>query len=156
MTCWGKRNLRGWNTDWAITWGTRCSVMFICVKTKVKRKEWSRSLAFRSAIKARHESAARHGSDTGTGAARGRSTQCLCWVYTSTFLKHPRSGFQGIKTAICHATSKTVKNSIYYLNLLERKKKKKYCSLFVPYTCVPKQFGTNTCTVTPLVFITLC
>ncbi len=34
---------RGWNTNGAITWGMRCSVMFI----RAKRKEWSCSLSLR-------------------------------------------------------------------------------------------------------------
>ncbi len=56
-------------------------------------------------------SAAHHGSDMGTEADRGRSSQCLCWVYTtSTFL------IQAVYTAICHATSKTVKTEFIILN----------------------------------------
>ncbi len=30
-----------------------------------------------------HVYAAHHGSDTGAGADRGRSSQCLCWVDTA-------------------------------------------------------------------------
>ncbi len=29
----------------------------------------------------------------GTGGDRGRSSQCLCWVYTSTFLKRLSKAF---------------------------------------------------------------
>ncbi len=45
-------SFRGWNTDWAITWGMRCSVMFIRVKTSSKEEGM---IAF----------------------TRGRSSQCL-------------------------------------------------------------------------------
>ncbi len=49
--------------------------MFIHVKTS--STEEGMIVHSRSAL---HKSAARHGSDTGTGADHGRSSQCLCCV----------------------------------------------------------------------------
>ncbi len=101
------------------------------LKLVVKRKEWSCSLALCSAQVCR----------AGTGADRGRSSQCLCWVYTSTFLNRPRSGSPGVYTAICHATSKTVKTP--FIIWISWKKIKILYPL--RYTCVPNR---KTCTKT--------
>ncbi len=117
----------GWNTDWAITWGMRCSVMFIRVKTSSTEEGM---ITFTHALLCTSLRCI-YGSDTGTGADRGRSSQCLCWVSEAA----PR----GVYTAICHATSKTVKTP--FVIWISWKKLNK----------VPKRFVTNTCTVTPLV-----
>ncbi len=95
------------------------------LKLVVKRKEWSCSLALCSAQVCR----------AGTGADRGRSSQCLCWVYTSTFLNRPRSGSPRrlYSDLSCHI--KDCQNAIYYLNFL--KKNKNIVSL--RYTCVPNR-----------------
>ncbi len=113
---------RGWNTNWAITWGMRCSVMFI----RAKRKEWSCSLS---------------------AADRGRSNQCLCLVYTSTFLNRPKSFPMRLYSNLsCYI--KDYQNGNYCFNFLE----KKILYSFGTYAYrterpVWKRFGTNTCTV---------
>ncbi len=99
-----------------------------------------------------HKSAACYGSDTGTGADRGRSTQCLCWVYTSTFLNRPRSGSPRrlYSDLSCHI--KDCQNAIYYLNFLKKQKTKLYSfgtSAYRTERPIPKRFGTYTCNVTP-------
>ncbi len=80
-----------------------------------------------------HKSAAGYGSDTGTGADRGCSSQCLCWVYTSTFLNRPRSGSPRrlYSDLSCHI--KDCQNAIYYLNFLKNK------TVLVRYKCVPNR-----------------
>ncbi len=128
----------GWNTDWAITWGMRCSVMFIRVKTSSRGR--NDRVHSRSALL---KSAARHGSDMETGADRGRSSQCLCLVYTSSFLNRPRSGSPRrlYSDLSCHI--KDCQNTIIYLNFLKKTKKK---PVFVWYTCIPNK-KTRTKTV---------
>ncbi len=228
MTCWGKLNVllmsfRGWNTDWAITWGMRCSVMFIRVKTsnteegmmaftslrRVTTQTWEPELITTARVNAcvgfghvsepsqkrlskafiqrsvmphqrlskrhllfefpekkikntvfvrytcteplhpyyihkewcihgssLHKSAARHDSDMGTGADHDCSSQCLCWVW-ARFWTIPEAALQGVYTAICHATSKTVKTP--FIIWISWKKNKKYCirSLHVYRTVTP-------------------
>uniref|UniRef100_A0A672LLE1 Filamin A interacting protein 1 like n=1 Tax=Sinocyclocheilus grahami TaxID=75366 RepID=A0A672LLE1_SINGR len=55
----------------------------------------------------------------------GRSSQSLCWDYTSTFLNRPRSGSlrRLYSDLSCHI--KDGQNAIYYLNFLRRNKEKK-------------------------------
>ncbi len=93
------------------------------LKLVVQRKEWWRSLALHS--EARHAE---------TEADRGRSSQCLCWVYTSTFLNRPRSSFPRrlYRDLSCHIED--CQNAIYYLNFLKKINKYCICSLHMVYT----------------------
>ncbi len=78
----------------------KCSAVELVTVTQIRRASRSLGSALHSlALCSAH---AHQGSDRGTGADRVCSSQCLCWVYTSTAL-------QGVYTAICHATLKTVK-----------------------------------------------
>ncbi len=91
----------------------RCSVMFIRVKTSSK-EECSRSLALRSAQVS--------AQDMGTGADRGRLESTLVWgLYQQVFWTVPEAALQGIYTAICHATSKTVKTPFIIWNSWKNK-----------------------------------
>ncbi len=76
----------------------------------------------------------------GTGADRGRSSQCLCWVYTSMFLNRPRSGSPRrlYSDLSCHI--KDCQNAIYYLNFLKKNKNNNnnYIYIYILYL-----FGTR-------------
>ncbi len=93
--------------------------MFIRVKTSSK-EECSRSLALRSAQVS--------AQDMGTGADRGRSSQHLCWVYTSRFLNRPRSGSPRhlYSDLSCHI--KDGQNAIYHLKFLKKQTNRKTCT----------------------------
>ncbi len=139
----------------SMRWGMRLSVMFIRVKTSSTEEGM---IAFTRL----HKSAARHGSHTGTGADCGCSSQCLCWVYTrlpARFWTVPEVALQCVYTLICHATSKTVKTDFLFILIFSEKK------IYILYSFgthayrserpVPKRFGTNMCTVTPLVNVNI-
>ncbi len=158
ITCWGKWNatwhfistvllmsFRGWNTDWAITWGMICSVTFICIKTSSIE---DRMMALRSG-----QVCARHGSDTGTGADRGRLSQCLCWVYSSTFLKlnRPRSGspkWVFIQPYVMPHQRLSKRHLLF--EYAEKKILFSFCThAYRTERPVPKRFGKNMCTLHP-------
>ncbi len=152
MTCWGK-----WNATWhfismLFCWclsavetlieqlHEACDVqLFIGVKTSSTEEGM---IAFTRALLCM---SLRHGSDMGTGADCGRSSQCLCWVYPSTFLNRPRSGSPRrlYSNLSCHI--KDCQNAICSLNFL-RGKTKLYSFGTHAYQTerpVPKRFGIN-------------
>ncbi len=88
------------NTDWAITWGMRCSVMFISLTLVVQRKEWSFTRVC-GALRLRH------GNRSWSRPARVNA--CV-----------------GFIPAICHATSKTVKTA-FIMWISWRKKNTAFC-----------------------------
>ncbi len=154
MTCWDK-----WNATWHFISTLLCwclsavktlieqlheawdvqSCLFV-LKLVVQRMEWSTlaplCTSLRSVTAQTREpeliAAARVTASVGFIPARFRTV--------------PEAALRGVYTAICHATSKTVKTPFIiwiswekHVNRTERP--------------VPKQFGTNTCTVTPLIYI---
>ncbi len=123
MTCWGKLNaiwfyfhtvllmsFHGWNTNRAITWGMRLSVMF----THVKTTSTVEGMNVHSCCTL--PSAGLYGSHRGTGADRGRSSQC--WVNVGFIPAVPEEG-RLYSDLLCHI--KDCQNGIYYLNFLEKK-----------------------------------
>ncbi len=108
---------RGWNTNWAITWGMRCSVMFICAK----RKEWSCSLSLCVTAQTRELEL----------IADALINACV-WFIPAHFWTVPKA-LQGVYTAICRAISKTIKMAI--IVLISWKKN----TVFVRYICVPSR-----------------
>ncbi len=106
--------------------------MFIRIKTSstvvlvVQRKECT----------ALHKTVARHGSDTGTGAL---VNACVGFI-PARFWTIPEAALQSVYTAVCHATSKTVKTNLL-LEFPEKKKKnniKKYIHAYRTERPVPK------------------
>ncbi len=140
MTCWGKLNAMWHFISMLFCWRLSAVETLIeqlheswdvqsclfTLKLVVGYRGRNDRVHSRSAL---HKSGARHGSDMGTGADRGHSSQCLCWVYTSTFLNHPRSGSPRrlYSDLSCHI--KDCQNAIYYLNFLKKNKKHCICSV---------------------------
>ncbi len=103
-----------------------------------------RSLVLRSAIclhTQHNKSVAHHGTDMGTGADCGHSS--LLVFITAYFWIVPEAALQGVYTAICHATSKTVKTAfiiwISWKKLIQNKYIYIYIyiyTVFVQYTYV--------------------
>ncbi len=102
---------RGWNTDWAITWGMRCLVMFICIKTSSKG-----IIAFTRAPLCTSLRRV-------TAQTREPELIAAAWVNAcvgfipARFWTVPEAALQGVYTAICHAT-KTVKTAFIINTIL--------------------------------------
>ncbi len=124
ITCWGKWNamwlfyfhavflmsFRSWNTNWAFTWGMRCSVMFILVKT----------------------------SSTEEGMIAFTRARCVT----------AQTREQGlIAAARVNACVGFIPALFWIWTVPEAQK----VHVYRTERPVPKQFGTNTCTVTPLI-----
>ncbi len=154
MTCWGKWNATwhlcyavllmsfcGWNTDWAITWGMRCSVMFIHVKTSSTEEGM---IVFTRAPLCHHCTSLRRVTAQAQEPeliAAARVNACIGFI-PARFWTVPEAALQRVYTAICHAT-KTVKTPFIIWISFKKKKKK---TVFVRYTCVPNR-KTHTETV---------
>ncbi len=129
----------GWNTDWAITWGMRCSAMFIRVKTSSKEEGM---IAFTRAPVCHHWTSLRRVT------AQTRDPELFAAARVNArvrfiparFWTVPEAALQGVYTVICHPTSKTVKTAF----IIWFSWKKKYRN----ERPIPKRFGTNT----PLIF----
>ncbi len=169
MTCWGKWNATwhlcyavllmsfcGWNTDWAITWGMRCSVMFIHVKTSSTEEGM---IVFTRAPLCHHCTSLRRVTAQAQEPeliAAARVNACIGFI-PARFWTVPEAALQRVYTAICHAT-KTVKTPfIIWISFKKKKKKKKKLFSFGTHAYrterpIPKRFGTNTCTVSPLIY----
>ncbi len=142
-------SFQGWNTDWAITWDMRCSVMFIHVKTSSIEEGMIAFTRTPLCTSLRHVTAQTREPELIS------ATRVNACVYTSTFLNRPRSGSPRrlYSDLSCHI--KHCQNGTYYLNFLKEEKKKMYSFSTHAYRTerpVPKRFGTNTCTVTPLIY----
>ncbi len=97
----------GWNTDWAITWGMRCSVMFIHVITSSTEEGM---IAFTRAplcTSLRRVTAQTREPEL---IAAARVNACVGFI-PARFWTVPEAALQRVYTAICHATSKTVKTA---------------------------------------------
>ncbi len=88
------------------------------------------------------KSAARHGSDGNRSWSRTLESMLVLGLYQHVS-ERPWSGSPShlYSDLPCH---KDWQNIIYYFNFQKKK-------LFVRYACIPNRFGTNTCTVTPLI-----
>ncbi len=160
MSCWGKWNavllmsFRGWNTDWVITWGMRCSVMFIRVKTSSRPTEEG-MMAFTRAPLCSSLQCITAQTREPELIAVARVNACVGFI-PACFWTVPEVALRGVYIAICHATSKTVRTP-FIISISWQGKKYKINTVFVRYTCVPNRktctetFGTNTCTYTPLI-----
>ncbi len=112
MTCWGN-----WNATWHFISTLFCWCLS-AVETLIERlhEAWdvqSCLLALRLVQRKEwwQKSAARLGSDTGTGADRcARVNACVGFI-PARFWTVPEAALQCVYTAICHATSKTVKTA---------------------------------------------
>ncbi len=148
MTCWGKINATSHFISPLFCWCLSVVETLIeqlheawdvqsCLsglKLVVQRKEWSRSLSLRGTSRLRHGN---------RSWSRPLESMLVLGLYHSTFL------IQAVYTAICHATSKTVKTAFIIWNTCCQF----FFNVFVRYTTErpePKRFGTNICTVTPL------
>ncbi len=142
----------GWNTDWAITWGMRCSVMFVCVKNSSTEEGM---IAFTRAPLC--TSLQRIMAQTREPELIAAALVMLVLglyqhVYEPSRSGSPRRLYSDLS---CHI--KDCQNAIYYLNFL----KKIYKKILYPFGThasrterpVPKRFGTNMFTVTPLIYI---
>ncbi len=116
-------SFRSWNTDWAITWGMRCSVMFICVKTcsteegvRVTAQTWGRRL---------NSDLSRHIKDC---------QHVICYL---NFLTRKKKR----KKIHIH-----IYIYIYIYTVYVR------WHTYRTERPVPKRFSTNMCSVTPLIF----
>ncbi len=122
-------SFHSWNTDWAITCGMRCSVMFICVKTSSTEEGM---IAFTRAPLCTSLQRVTAPTREPELIAATRVNACVGFI-PARFWTVPEAALQGVYTAICHA-KKDGQNAIYYLNLL--KKIKEINTVFVRYTCV--------------------
>ncbi len=148
-------SFRGWNTDWAITWGMRCSVLFIRVKTSSIEEGM---MAFTHAMLCASLWRITAQTQEPELIAAARVNACVGFIPPARFWTVPEEALQGVlySDLLCHI--KDCQNAIYYLNFL-----KKYIYILYSFGThayrterpVPKRFGTNTCTVTPLV-MTFC
>ncbi len=151
MTCWGQwmlrlrhavllMSFRGWNTDWGITWGMRCSGMFIHVKTSSTEEGM---MAFIRAPLCGLRRVPVHTRELELIAA-ARVNACVGFIQ---HVSEPSSGSPKrlYSDLSCHI--KDSQNTIYYLIIL-KKKLKQYC------VCLVHMRNRKTlCTVTPLIYI---
>ncbi len=158
---WGKWNatfyfhavllmsFHGWNTDWAITWGMRCSVMFIRVKTSITEEGMIMFTRAPLCTSLRRVTAQTREPEL---IAAARVNACVGFI-SAHFWSVPEAALQGSDLS-CHI--KDCQNAIYYLNFLGKKINKKILYSFGTHAYrterpLPKRFGMNTCTVTPLI-----
>ncbi len=113
-------SFRGWNTDWAITRGMRCSVMFIRVKTSSTEEGMMAFTRAPLCTSLRRVTAQTREPEL---IAAARVNACVGFI-PARFWTVPEAALRGVYTAISHTTSKTVKTP-FIINVL------------LKYTCVP-------------------
>ncbi len=144
-----------WLKHWVITWGIRCSVMFVCVKTSSTEEGM---IAFTRAplCTSLQRIMAQTREQELIAAALVMLVLGLCQhVSEPSRSGSPRRLYSDLS---CHI--KDCQNAIYYLNFLKKINKK----ILYPFGThasrterpIPKRFGTNMFTVTPLIYIYVC
>ncbi len=155
MTCWGKWNDTCHFISTLFCWCPSavetlieqlheawCSVMFIGVKTSSKEEGM---IAFTRALLCTSLWRVTAQTREPELIAAARVNACVGFI-PARFWTVPEAALQGVYTAICHATSKTVKTPF----IIWIKKKILYSFGTHEYRTerpVLKRFGTNTCTV---------
>ncbi len=138
-------SFHGWNTVWAITWGTRCSVMFIRIKTSSTEEGMQ---ALRSA-QVCGVLRLRHGNRSWSRPLESMLVLGLYQHVSEPSQKRLSKVF--IQQSVMPHQRLSKRHSLF-----EFPEKIKILYLFGTHAYrterpVPKRFGTTTCTVTPLI-----